>query len=68
MNDGVNQYVYGLDGRICAVRNVAAGSVMTQYVYDAEGRRVAKGTISTWPAAGQTRAGLASTSPISRLL
>jgi RHS repeat-associated protein len=54
LNDGVNQYVYDIDGRICAVRNVAAGSVMTQYVYDAEGRRVAKGTISTWPAAGQT--------------
>jgi YD repeat-containing protein len=49
-NDGVNKYVYDLDGRICAVTTVAAGGAMYQYVYDAEGRRVAKGTITTWPA------------------
>jgi len=52
VNDGVNKYVYDLDGRICAVTTVATGGAMTQYVYDAEGRRVAKGTITTWPAAG----------------
>jgi RHS repeat-associated protein len=52
-NDGINQYVYDLDGRICAVTTAASGGAMTQYVYDAEGRRVAKGTITTFPAAGQ---------------
>jgi len=51
-NDGINKYVYDLDGRICAVTTVATGGTMTQYVYDAEGRRVAKGTITTWPAVG----------------
>jgi RHS repeat-associated protein len=51
-NDGINVYVYDLDGRICAVTTVAAGGAITQYVYDAEGRRVAKGTITSWPAAG----------------
>ena len=40
--DGVNQYVYDQDGRMCAAYNGNTGS-MTQYVYDAEGRRVAKG-------------------------
>lgn len=57
INDGVNQYVYDLDGRICAVwSNYSNSSLskMTQYVYDAEGRRVAKGTITAWPAAGST--------------
>jgi RHS repeat-associated protein len=53
INDGVNKYVYDLDGRICAVENILAGTA-TQYVYDAEGRRVGKGTINTWPAAGAT--------------
>ena len=52
-NDGINKYIYDLDGRICAVTTVASGGAMTQYVYDSEGRRVAKGTITTWPAAGQ---------------
>jgi RHS repeat-associated protein len=54
VNDGINKYVYDLDGRICAVTTVANGGAMTQYVYDAEGRRVGKGTITTWPAAGAT--------------
>ena len=49
--DGVNYYVYDLEGRICAVWNTNSGS-KTQYAYDAEGRRVAKGTISNWPASG----------------
>ncbi len=53
LNDGVNKYVYDLDGRICAVTPVVGGT-MTQYVYDAEGRRIAKGTITKWPAAGAT--------------
>ncbi len=50
-NDGTNKYVYDLDGRICAVTPVVGGT-FTQYVYDAEGRRVAKGTLTTFPIAG----------------
>ena len=53
INDGINKYVYDLDGRICAVTTVAAGGKITQYVYDAEGRRVAKGTLTTFPPSGQ---------------
>jgi RHS repeat-associated protein len=45
--DGVNQYLYDAENRICAVRNITVGT-MTQYIYDAEGNRVAKGTISTF--------------------
>jgi RHS repeat-associated protein len=48
--DGVNQYLYDAEGRICAVLSmpVSGYRVMTGYVYDAEGRRIAKGTITTW--------------------
>lgn len=45
VNDGVNQYLYDGEGRICAVAN---GSALTGYIYDADGQRVAKGTISAW--------------------
>ena len=34
-------------GRICGVYN-SATSTYSQYIYDAEGRRVSKGTISNW--------------------
>jgi RHS repeat-associated protein len=51
-NDGINKYVYDLDGRICAVTTATAGGAITQYVYDAEGRRVAKGALTSFPAAG----------------
>jgi RHS repeat-associated protein len=44
-NDGVNQYAYDAEGRICAV-NGAGG--LTGYLYDAEGRRVAKGTLTSF--------------------
>ena len=44
-SDHSNAYLYDGDGRVCAVNN---GLIMTQYIYDAEGNRVAKGTISTW--------------------
>jgi RHS repeat-associated protein len=49
-NDGLNSYLYDGEGRICAVRQQipGVGSAMTQYLYDADGNRVAKGTISTW--------------------
>jgi len=53
VNDGVNQYAYDAEGRLCAVETIAAGSgPATQYVYDAEGQRVAKGTLTLWPASG----------------
>jgi RHS repeat-associated protein len=50
--DGANQYLYDDEGRVCAVLAppVLAGWPvnMVQYIYDAEGRRVAKGAISTF--------------------
>jgi RHS repeat-associated protein len=48
--DGVNTYLYDGEGRICAVQQVVTGllTLMTQYLYDADGNRVAKGQISTW--------------------
>lgn len=44
-NDGRNQYWFSAEGQVCAVKNLTSGSV-TQYVYDAEGARVAEGTLS----------------------
>jgi RHS repeat-associated protein len=46
--DGTNQYAYDDEGRVCAVQSPApiAGYVWTQYIYDAEGNRVAKGIIT----------------------
>jgi len=48
-NDGVNQYLYDGEGRICAVKAqpVPGTYTMTGYIYDAEGTRVAKGTITS---------------------
>ncbi|WP_420239026.1 RHS repeat-associated core domain-containing protein [Telmatobacter bradus] len=48
--DGVNSYLYDGEGHICAVANtpIAGLTTMTQYLYDAEGNRVAKGTISSF--------------------
>jgi RHS repeat-associated protein len=50
LSDGHNLYRYDAEGRICAVQyQVMAGlQGMIGYVYDAEGRRVAKGTIHQW--------------------
>jgi len=42
---GPNQYLYDAEGRICAVNSVG---IMTGYIYDADGNRVAKGTINQW--------------------
>ncbi len=48
LNDGLNQYLYDGEGRICAVEMQVAGlTVMTGYIYDAEGHRVGKGSITT---------------------
>lgn len=49
--DNANQYLYDGEGRICAVYQIpiaGVGGQMTGYLYDAEGRRVAKGTIYSW--------------------
>ena len=48
--DNQNQYLYDAEGRICAVANtpISGLTTLTGYLYDAEGTRVAKGTISTW--------------------
>lgn len=48
--DGVNQYLYDGDGKVCAVASspTPGMTVMTGYIYDADGQRVAKGTIAKW--------------------
>lgn len=53
IQDAINNYVYDVEGRLCAVENLST-TAATQYVYDAAGSRVAKGTLSgsNWPAAG----------------
>ena len=50
LNDGVNQYLYDGEGRICAVfsSSIDGMTTMTGYLYDAGGTRVAKGSISAW--------------------
>ena len=48
--DGLNQYLYDAEGRICAVAspNGLGGTFTMGYLYDAEGERIAKGTITAW--------------------
>jgi len=50
LNDGAHQYLYDAEGRTCAVyTNPVAGiSTMTGYLYDADGTRIAKGSITAW--------------------
>lgn len=44
-----NKYMYDGEGRLCALMNPTAGTAW-QYIYDAEGRRVAKTPFTgTWP-------------------
>ena len=47
-NDGVNTYLYDAEGRMCAAqsKSISGGVAMVEYIYDAEGHRVAQGTIS----------------------
>jgi RHS repeat-associated protein len=48
LNDGNNRYWYDAEGQLCAVQSLAIpGLPITQYVYDAEGARIGKGTLST---------------------
>ncbi len=46
--DGKTNYVYDGEGRLCAVQynGYSGGPVAIGYLYDADGRRVAKGTIT----------------------
>jgi RHS repeat-associated protein len=55
-NDGVNAYAYDADGRICAVEThpQSGGVSLVQYLYNAEGQRVAKGTIQFVTVNGQS--------------
>jgi len=48
--DGINQYLYNSDGQICAVAStpIPGTTTLTGYIYDAEGTRVAKGSITAW--------------------
>lgn len=48
LNDGVNQYLYDGENRVCAVKSDSEPSDMTGYVYDAAGNRVGKGTITSF--------------------
>ena len=45
LNDGINQYVYDAESRLCAMQNGVGSRV--GYLYDAEGRRAAKGALAT---------------------
>ena len=45
--DPLNSYLYDGEGRLCAVKN--SNQSVYQYVYDAEGRRVIKATLTSWP-------------------
>jgi len=47
--DGVNNVAYDAESRVCAVYSTIGGGPVTQYLYDAEGRRVAKGHSSSNP-------------------
>ncbi len=50
-NDGKNAYLYDGEGRLCAVdANYSVSPSYTQYIYDAGGARVAKGSLTSWPA------------------
>ena len=47
--DGANYYAYDGEGQVCAVGSAPLNSItaVTQYIYDAEGARVAKGSAHT---------------------
>lgn len=48
LNDSKNAYAYDAEGRVCAMAtySMASGWVGTGYIYNADGQRVAKGTIT----------------------
>jgi RHS repeat-associated protein len=50
LNDGVNQYLYDAKGRICAVatESLPGSPQLSGYIYNAQGQRIAKGSITAW--------------------
>jgi len=53
--DGMNEYWYDAEGQLCAVQSTRYGNgTIIQYVYDSEGARIAKGTLSSAPGAYST--------------
>jgi RHS repeat-associated protein len=49
-NGSGNTYLYDGEGRVCAVASSGptGGVLLTGYIYDADGKRVGKGTIQRW--------------------
>ena len=48
--DGVNYYYYDAEERICAIQSyLVTGVAAYGYLYDADGTRVAKGTVTPTP-------------------
>lgn len=45
LSDSQNQYAYDADGRVCAIEELMSPYKKIGYLYDAEGNRIAKGTI-----------------------
>jgi RHS repeat-associated protein len=56
----VNNYLYDGEGRICAIQSLTTGA-MTGYVYDPDGIRVAKGTISSFNCTNSSSNGFSAT-------
>jgi RHS repeat-associated protein len=46
-DDGINKYLYDGEGRLCVEYNRNMSGPITQYIYDAAGNRVAKGTLAS---------------------
>ena len=47
--DGKNSYLYDAEGRICALGETVNGTtILTGYIYDAGGTRVAKGSLASF--------------------
>jgi RHS repeat-associated protein len=62
-NDGVYTYLYNANGQICAVEGSYQGmTVMYGYIYDADGERVAKGTITNFTSCDPSVNGFTTTS------
>ena len=46
--DGVNDYLYDGAGRLCAVEASGTPPVLTGYLYDGNGNRIAKGSLTSF--------------------
>lgn len=47
LSDGLNNYAYDAEGRLCATQQLGYPFLITGYVYNAEGNRIAKGALSS---------------------